>query len=207
MSLRQVLGGLTTLFMMAVLFTQSAWAKDPSSFLTYDTKDYDTFLSVSPTYVSIQSPLNSLTGYGLRVGWNRNLSSKWNFEGSFSQVFGSSDAGSGFNALSSSLEAFAQYAVSGQFESNERTVLFDGRPLVRERRYRQRVFSLGVGVMQLLLNGSTDVYPATGLGLSASYDFYLWDHLVRPNARYGLLSGNGQDLNLLGFDFAMMFEF
>ncbi len=194
-------------FLTLLIVTSARGEINSTRMLSYDVKDYDTFLTLSPTLVSISSPLDTVTGYGLRLGWNRNLTNRWNFEGSFSQTFGTSEAGAGFGALCSSLEAFAQYAISGQFESNERTVLFDNKPFINERRYRQRVFSVGFGLMQLLLNGSTDVYPATGLGFSLSYDITLWNRLVRPSFRYGLLSGNSQDINLMALDLAIMFDF
>ncbi|MGE3388339.1 MAG: hypothetical protein AB7K41_16560, partial [Bdellovibrionales bacterium] len=132
------------------------------------------------------------------------LTHRWAVDASLAQIYGSG-SGSGLSALYSALNASVRYAPFAEFSQEKMAVLFEGKKFFEESSENNKTLAVGVQMNQLLLNGTSSVYNATGLGLVLSYDFRLWGYRVRPEARYGMLSANNSDMTAIFFNFLFAF--
>lgn len=146
-------------------------------------------------FASLQTSLESLTGYGVQVGYRHILTSRWALDASLAQIYGS--GASGLAALYSGINASVRWAPFVEFAQDRNEILFEGRRIFEETSENNRTLAVGLQMNQLFLNGSTSVYNATGLGVVLSYDMRLWGYRVRPEARYGMLSTANKDMTAM----------
>jgi hypothetical protein len=155
-------------------------------------------------FAMLQTSLESLTGYGLQVGYRHVLTSRWALDASLAQIYGSGSS-SALAALYSGLTASVRYAPLAEFAQERSEVLFEGRRIFGETSENNRTLAVGLQMNQLFLNGSSSVYNATGLGAVVSYDTRMLGYRVRPEARYGLLSAGNADMTAIFANFLFSF--
>ncbi len=147
-------------------------------------------------FASLQTSLQSLSGYGLHFGYQYVLTNHWAVDGSLAQIYGAG-AGAGVSALYSAINATVRYAVASEFPQASSQIYFRGRRVVDESPENYRTMAVGLQMNQLFLNGSNAVFNATGLAVVLSYDAQLWGYRMRPELRYGMLSANDADMTAI----------
>lgn len=147
-------------------------------------------------FASLQTSLQSLSGYGLHFGYQYILTNHWAVDGSLAQIYGSG-AGAGVSALYSALNATVRYAVASEFPQASTQIYFRGKKAFEESPDNYRTFAVGLQMNQLFLNGTNSVFNATGIAAVLSYDARLLGYRMRPELRYGMLSANDADMTAI----------
>lgn len=189
--------------MVSLLCARVGFANNATS-LTVKEDNYSGSFFAGFEYAQLTTSIESLSGYGLQIGYRYVLTHRWCVDASLSQIYGSG-AGAGFSALYSGINASVRYAPFTEFSQRRREVLYEGRRVFEETSENNRSLAVGLQMNQLLLNGTTSVYNATGLGLVVSYDMTLWSYHVRPELRYGSLSANNEDMTAVIGNFLVSF--
>lgn len=186
--------------LVIILFCSHAGAEGLSLGSSYDEKN--SLLVFSGEYNSFVLPTGSLTGFGPKLNFNHFFSEKMAIDTYFSTAFGS-DAGvqSSFTGMG----AYLTYAVLGTCCSSSKTVTVGGFPTITERTELGNLLQVGVGVDQAFLNGSQNVYPSSGLGVSASYDFGLFSYRFRAALRTSMMTANKMKNQGLFLGFGLIF--
>lgn len=153
----------------------------------------------------LDSPTESLSGYGLQVGYQYVLTGRYAVDASLSQIYGSGAGGSGLTALYSGISAAFRWAPFREFSQNKSDILFEGRKIFQETIKNESLWSFGIQMNQLFLNGDTSIYNATGLGVVVSYDTNAFGYDIRPEFRYAMMTANVQDLSGMFFNLLMPF--
>lgn len=190
-------------FVLLMFMGRSVLATNVTS-LTVKEDNYSGSFFAGFEYAMLTTSLETLSGYGMQIGYRYVLTHRWCLDASLSQIYGSG-AGAGFSALYSGINASVRYAPFMEFSQKKREVLYEGRRVVEETSENNRTLAVGLQMNQLFLNGNTSVYNATGLGVVVSYDTVLWSYRVRPELRYGMLSANNTDMTSIIGNFLVSF--
>jgi len=148
---------------------------------------------------------SNLIGGGIRIGVNYGLTDIYALQVALSQTFELS--GSGISVLYVGFSAYFNYAISGSFNQSSHQILVDGNLVVEENTQAENLFCVGLGVEEFLLNGSTSVYPATGLAASISYEFNWGDWILTPALRAGWLKARSGTIFPIIFNIGTRFVF
>ena len=179
---------LLSLIFLAALHVRG-WSQDlqSSDFSVEDSpKRIDLLLGVEGSLFS--TSISSLNGIGLNLGLQYHLNTRWSLGASANQAFDVS----GFGALFSGFNTHALYHFKDIDLNEKRRVLQEQRPIIIERKLSDSYFSIGAGVEQLILNGTTSVYPAPGFSLLVTYNSRLFGANTVSGFRYGTYQVNSQ---------------
>jgi len=179
---------LLSLIFLAALQTKG-WSQDlnAADFSVEDSpKRFDLLLGAEGSLFS--TSLSSLNGVGLNLGLQYHLNKRWSLGASAIQAFDVS----GFGALFSGFNTHALYHFKDIDLNEKRRVLQEQRPIIVERKLSSSHFSVGAGVEQLILNGTTSVYPAPGFSLLVTYNSMLFGANTVSGFRYGTYQVNSQ---------------
>jgi hypothetical protein len=186
--------------LISVFLSSQVWASEATSSLqVVQTINHGKFFAGGEV-ASLQSPNESLSGFGMQVGYQYLLSSRLSFDGSLSQIYGK-----GITALYSGIVVSARWAPFKEFALNRTEILFEGKGVYEERPSTSNVFAIGVQFNQLFLNGVTSVYNATGIGFVASYETRFWERQVRPEVRFAQMTANDASLNGIFMNLVLLF--
>ena len=158
-------------------------------------------LSVGLEYASLQTSV-PLSGYGLTLGFSYALSRNWELGAMLSQIFDSK----GFSYLYTGLGASVKYSVFGSFLSGSHEVSSLLGPVVKETQTQEKIVAIGIGAEQLLINGSTQVYPASGITVQASYHFPVFAKWWVLGVRAGSFSAAQKTFSALFLNLSIPFE-
>jgi hypothetical protein len=136
----------------------------------------------------------SLSGIGLRLGYEYGLTQNWSIHPDLSLVFSTSGT-QGF--LYTGFDGFFRYNIFGDFKLSRSTLYDQGNSVVQQSSLRGNRFTVGAGVAQLFLNGAEQVYPAAGVGLEASYSFSAFHHWVETSVRGMELTANSKSFSAI----------
>lgn len=144
----------------------------------------------------------SLSGGGLRFGYEYGISDKWSILPAVSLVF--SAGGSGY--LYSSIEGSFRYSLTGSLKSTQREINNHGTPIISEKEAQTNRFSLSLGFEQLFLNGATTVYPAAGIAAGVAYSFQFLHHWSEVSLRDAQMSAGSKSSSAIFLDFSFLFN-
>jgi len=154
-------------------------------------------------YAQASSPTGSLSGEGVNVRASYLPSDKFDLSLGFTQAL--TVAGSP-TSLFSGFTSDISYSILGSQRELENTIIVDGHPAVFEKKARTWSLNAGLGFDQYWFNGSSNVYPASGLALSVSSSLPLWGIWIRPEFRVDrLTTGFSQSVTVNSF--YLNFEF
>ncbi len=142
---------------------------------------------VGTEFAQVQSPKGSATGFGGMVGFGYFFSNRWSVQGDAAQTLDTSMA-----YLYTSFRTEIFYTLSGYPIESGKELRFDGKRVIRPVSQSCHAWFLGAGLEQLLFNGSTTVYPATGANLSCGYQFNAFGHLYAGILKYATYTVNTQ---------------
>lgn len=151
---------------------------------------------------SLHSSSDTLTGYGLLVGYNYILSGRWALDATLSQIYGT---GQGLTALYTGISASARWAPFREFFQGKSALIYEGQRVFEEVSANDGVVGIGLQMNQLFLNGNSSVYNATGLGAILTYDTRVWGRSVRPDLRYAIMTANEEALTGIFIDLSVPF--
>lgn len=161
-----------------------------------------TEFAVGAEFSQIQLPGLSLTGYGACLSYQFAFSERWAVKPQMSQALGS-----GSTYLYTSIAGFASYALTGSYYWGHQELKVNGVTAASIQVPRTNVWSVGVGLEQIFLNGAQSVYAAPGMAVFTSYSWQWMNRQMTAGLRVGnYKSGNteikGTIINVsLPFDF------
>ena len=144
-----------------------------------------------------------VNGLGLRLSYEYAFNDQWSIHPDLSLVFSTSSA-QGFSY--SGVDGFFRYNFLGSLRSTQSSVWDQGNPIAVESSLRSNRLSLGVGVLQLFLNGAKQVYPAAGLGAEVAYSFSGLGQWVEGSLRGASLTSNNKPVTVLFLGFSVLFN-
>ena len=157
------------------------------------------YLYVGGEVANLVSEESTLQGAGFKAGFVYGLRPKIALSLSLAQIYGQSEETGSVTILYTGMSGALNYAIMGTFISEERSYLINGRRVVKRTQTKKNAWSLGVTVDQLMLNGESQTFPATGLGLQSSYEFEMFDFVFRPEVRYSMLTARGGNITGMFF--------
>ena len=184
--------------MMSLSFVANLHASENQ--LQYEKKEVPNSLSIGLEYSSL-SATTRLSGFGIQLNWQRNLSNSFALDFGLMQVFNFSD---GFNYLYTGIGVFTKYAVLGEFSNQSAALYHAGHSLVTEYPEKGDILAIGVGPEQLILNGTSSIFPVTGLSFLLQYQTRFFDLPLSSTLRYSTMSGN--NLQITGIFFTLSTE-
>ena len=157
------------------------------------------YLYIGGEIANLVSEESTLQGAGFKAGFVYGMSNKLGLSLSLAQIYGQSEETGSVTILYTGMSGAVNYALLGTFVSEEQNYLINGRRVVKKTRSKKNALALGITVDQLMLNGESQTFPATGLGLQTSYEFELFDFLFRPELRYSMLTARGGNITGMFF--------
>lgn len=155
--------------------------------LQSSTEERRSLLVISGEYNSFTLPTGSLTGFGAKLNFNHFFTDSVAVDTYFSTAFGSDG---GVQSSFTGMGAYLTYAVLGSCCSANKTVTVSGFPTITEKTELSNLLQVGIGVDQFFMNGSQNVYPSSGVGLSLSYDFGMLDRHFRVSTRASMMTAS-----------------
>lgn len=140
----------------------------------------------------------ALVGIGPRFGVDYDLGNGLSVNPAVSLV----TSGTGF--IYSGVSGFLRYSIFGELSSIRQVLSSNGVAIVTRERERSNRLSVGIGLEQLFLNGSQNVYPAAGISASVAYSMQLYGRRFEVSGRYSMLNANLKNLNAVFIDFSML---
>ena len=129
----------------------------------------------------------SLQGYGFNLGTDFALTDKIALGPAMGMVYDLTQF-QGF--LYSRFSGYAKYALTGHNYIADSTLSFKGASLMQKTTKPGQRLVLGVGADQLFLNGSKNIYPATGPSAMCGYSFVALGLWLDVSVSYGVLTAN-----------------
>lgn len=178
-----------SILLLLTLISWEAIADGDNLFYDLNTKttDQKNFLSIGPEISSISGGEEGLQGFGAAIQYSHAFDDDWGAGITLSQHF-NGGGGTG-TVLYSGLSAKATYAIFGSLKGTNQSVRYKGRPILTTNRLVSNVLTVGLSIDQLFLNGTDQVYPATGAVLSTSYQTELFGTRIKPSLGFGNLTG------------------
>lgn len=140
----------------------------------------------------LQASTGSLVGYGFRLAFEHAFNPNFALDLSMGQAFG--NGGSLVSALYTSFAGTVVYSVIGNIQEVSRQVYMNDQLTYTETAHKKSIFTVGLGMEQMLLNGDSGIYPATGLAAQGNYYFSWGDNPLKAQIKVGSLSAQGQSV-------------
>lgn len=158
------------------------------------------FLTASAEFSQFTLEEGSIGGSGLKVDFNNSFTDKISLEIYLASAINTT-GGSSFTGLG----GYTYYNLYGDCCLSRRRVLLDGRPMMTETTNKGSNLQVGVGLDQFFLNGSKSVYSASGLGLSAIYQFALFKYNFKAEGRHSQMTAGENKIQGTFFSFGLVF--
>ena len=131
-------------------------------------------------------------GIGARIGFEFSINDRFAILPALSLVGSSSGTGA---FLYTGLGAEFRYSVFGNYEST-RSDVFNHEKLVKSELILPTPrLSASIGLSQLLLNGASQIYPASGVTLGAAYSFRAFSRWLEVSLKEGLFKAQDNSLS------------
>lgn len=193
----KILAAVIVAFLISsVLASSSALAMD----LHLQQERAKSFLTASAEFSQFSLEEGSIGGSGLKVDFQNAFSDKVSLEIYLASAINTT-GGSSFTGLG----GYTYYNVYGDCCQTNRRVILDGKPMVTETTPKGTNFQVGVGLDQFFLNGSKSVYSASGLGLSAIYQFALFKYNFKAEGRHSRMTAGENKIQGTFFSFGLVF--
>lgn len=186
-----------SLFVSGSFLCSGAWGMD----LRLEQAQTKSFLTASGEVSRFTLEEGSLSGSGLKVDLINSVSDKVSL-----QVYLASALNTAGGASFTGLGGYVFYNILGECCLSVRTVFVDGRPMVTETSTRGHNLQVGVGLDQFFLNGSKSVYSASGLGLSALYQFTLFKYNFKAEVRQSQMTAGQNKIQGTFMGLGMVFS-
>lgn len=158
------------------------------------------FLTASAEFSQFTLEEGSIGGSGLKVDFNNAFTDKISMEIYLASAINTT-GGSSFTGLG----GYTYYNVYGDCCLSTRRVILDGKPMVTETTNKGTNLQVGVGLDQFFLNGSKSVYSASGLGISAIYQFALFKYNFKAEGRHSQMTAGENKIQGTFFSFGLVF--
>lgn len=170
---------LLSLLFATTVFANASFAMD----MRTDVSKTKSFLTTSGEVAQFTLDEGSLSGSGLKVDFNNSFSDNISLE-----IYLASALNTAGGASFTGLGGYTYYNVLGECCATVRTVSVDGKPMMTETSLRGQNLQVGLGLDQFFLNGSKNVYSASGLGISVIYQFSLFKYNFKTEARHSQMT-------------------
>lgn len=144
----------------------------------------------------------SISGTGVKVDFSHGFTKDIALELYLSTAIG---GGSSVSASFTGLGGYALYNLLGTCCQENRTISVDGTTVVKETMAQKHLLQVGIGLDQILLNGSKGVYSTSGLGIGGNYQFNVWDFKVKISARMAQMTANKEKVQATFFGAGLVF--
>jgi hypothetical protein len=172
-----------------------------SSFQSYEQYDRTDFL-VGGEYVSLKNAASQLSGMGVRLGVDYALDPRWSINPNLALVY---------NA-----DKFSTYLYSGingllgfNWKQNnmlpKKEISYAGKSIFSQTNSRAAKIITFVGIEQLFLNGSVNVYPAAGVTAGLKYVDSFWGTWTEFTLRGSSLTANNLPLTAMYLNVSFLF--
>jgi hypothetical protein len=185
-------------------FFLSATARAEGLSLQSEVDEQKSFVAVSIENAQFALPGGTITGLGGKIEYTRFISPKFSIDPYFSMAFGSTG---GVSSTFTGFGAYVNYALLGECCAANRSVKVEGRALISEVTKETNTLRIGAGFDQVFLNGEKAVYPSSGLGIAASYDFGLFSRRFRVAVRSSFMTANQTQIQALFLSGGIVFPF
>lgn len=171
---------------LIILFAQPTFAQESRFDEVFSEDSHQKIhVFVGTEISSLQTKSSTLTGYGARLGLNYSFTEKIGVGFYLGQVYGNGELG--FSSLYTNLTASGHYAIQGSLIDTSKTVYVGYRKMVVRHAAKAPVWDVSFGAEQMLLNGTAQVFPATGFAIGTGKDFKIWDHWWKLSGRFSQL--------------------
>ncbi len=189
-------------FLIALLISSSAYAEGLE--LKADDDEQKSAVTVSFESAQFALPGGSITGMGGKIEYTRYVTPRISIDPFFAMAFGTTG---GVSSTFTGFGGYVNYTLVGDCCTTKRLVSIEGRSLVSDEKPRTQLLRVGVGFDQVFLNGDKAVYPASGIGAGASYDFSLFGRGLRLAARTSFMTANQQSIQAVFVSAGLLFPF
>lgn len=197
---------LLEVLLLLVIAVPSAFCEELQSGLDLNlrTRKNNTQFTLGTQYSNFQMLSRGLGGYGIQLGFEYALLPSWSIQANLSQGFDAS--GGAFHYLFTDVNAFVYFALLGDFIPQDQEILYHDQGIVKTNTVRGKTVSIGMGAEQMLLNGASQVYPATGISLALRYHFPMFNQWFVASVRDGMFSLNRQSFNGLFLGISVLLD-
>jgi hypothetical protein len=199
---------LKRIFLVALILLLPAlapWAQaevnDPLD-LTLREQDSNSQFMIGVEVTQLSLAQASLSGAGLRLGYEYGFSQNWSVLPAVALVSGLSGS-QGY--LYSSIDASVRYSLFGSLHESKREVLRAGAPIISQKSDKANRMTLSLGLEQLFLNGASAIYPAEGPTVGVSYAFTLFHQWSEVSLRGADLTSGSRSITAIFIDFSLLF--
>ncbi len=130
-------------------------------------------------------------GAGARFGFEFALSPRFSILPTLSLVVSGSGNGS---LLYTGIGAEVRYSFFGSYQSIHTDVFSHGKLIASELGLPSNRLSLAAGIDQLLLNGTNQIYPASGITGGIGYSFPIFSSWFEVSAKEGFYEAQGKNV-------------
>lgn len=191
------------LLSLLLLFVSSnAFAEGVELQTTLD--DQKSAVTVSGEMAQFKLPGGTISGMGGKIEYSRYLTKRISIDPFFAMAFG---AQGGVSSTFTGFGGYVNYTLLGDCCASSKSITLEGRSLVNEVKPRTSLLRVGLGFDQVFLNGDKAVYPASGLGAGASYEFPIFGFNLRLAARTSFMTANSQAIQAFFFSAGLNFPF
>lgn len=190
------------LSLLLLFFSSAAFAEGVE--LQTNIDDEKRAVTVSFEMAQFALPAGTISGMGGKVEYTHYLTKKISIDPFFAMAFGTQG---GVSSTFTGFGGYVNYSLLGDCCSSKKAIAIEGRALVTEEKPRTSLLRVGLGFDQVFLNGDKAVYPASGLGAGASYEFPLLGFNFRLAARTSFMTANSQSIQALFFGAGINFPF
>ncbi len=131
-------------------------------------------------------------GLGARFGFEFALDPRWSILPSLALV--ASTAGN-TSLLYTGLGAELRYSVFGTYQSSRSDIYSHEKLLKSELSLPTQRLSLALGLDQLFLNGTSQIYPASGITIGAMFSFQAFSNWFEVSLKKSLLRAQDKTIN------------
>ena len=176
------------------LWAQNASALDSSYLLQDSVHEQPLQLVSSLSFLSLARTTQSITGLEFGLGLNYALNPKWSLGGGYRQGFNSI----GFSSIYSALEVKLIHALTGDLLRRSHKTQLDQTDVYTETSTNRGGLRAELAFSQYFFNGTTSIYPYSGLGAGILYEFTFQSPFgLRTGVRADTSSDGKNTLNII----------
>lgn len=195
------------LFMIAaIVVTLPAMAQnDYINLIDYNEKVKKTQISIGSEFSTLSTDEGTLSGYGARLGLNYNLTPKYSIGFFLGQAYNLSSIG--LSSIYTNFTASFHYALQGSLLKQTNIISVGNKKILSEASSKTSIWDLHFGVEQILLNGTSQIFPATGVSIGSGKDFYFWKQWWKVSGRFSHLVAKSTNVSAVFVNFSMELPF
>ncbi len=178
-------------FTVVTVFSSLAPAQTTDFNFKTEVETKNSFLSAAFEVATFQVESESIMGTGLKLDYGYHFNAPFQVDVSFFTAINASETQVSFSGIGSSF----YYDLFGNCCETETTTYLGNEKVSVESTKISSSLQVGIGIDQFYLNGTKNVFSASGINAGMAYKFLLFDYNFRVSARYSMMSSNKQKIN------------